>query len=734
MKTTLPKNSEKPPSAFHKSSQAASWFSALKQSLRAALHIDRSQLTAFQAIPGTIGVLLPLSVGVATGHVVVGVSVAGGAAILGSVGLTYTYRARSRTLLLDCLGIALAAFVGSITGHIAWLAVLAVGVWGFGAGMLVAVSQPALVIGLQSTLTLIILTHFQLDPVHAVIQAALMFAGALLQTLLATIPSPWKNTSPERSALIAVYQKLANYAENPSDAQSGQVRDALLKAQSTLGDSNTRSQQGEIFSMLLEEAEHIRLSLMLLTRSRQALKERGPALANSVEQMDRVLQSAAEVLRRTAGELKSKYRLSKSPAPRPRQPIKAALSGLRQLERAPGDEDTIQHALLYGDKLRDQLHRAKKLAKSWKYAHRYSPLSLRSVPRQAYLQLNNTRAIIQANLTPHSATFRHAMRLGVALALATTLYLLFPNLLERGYWIPLTALLVLRSDFASTFSRGLARMLGTMLGAVLAALLASFLAQSQGILVVLDIVALYLAYSILFANYAIFSVFITMEVVFLLSFITPQPPITAAYRAIDTAIGGLLALIIYMLWPTWERSQVRGYVADRLEAIRHYLVAVMECFAHPDAYSDATLHNLRKESRLSRSNAVASVQRAQQEPQPYHTNVEIAHELLAIEDKMVGSALALEAYLLDNPSHHALPGVTEFSHTIDEALRILATSIRNGQPPAALSDLHAALHALEKSGNQEQQVARTDLHFVVSEAKRIVSTTNAINQLLSIQR
>lgn len=732
MKPTVSVSSNKPPPA--QSSETLSWYSALKRSLQAALHVDRTQLTAFQAIPGTIGVLLPLAIGVATGNVIVGVSIAGGAAILGSVGLTYTYRARTRTLLLDCVGIALAAFVGSVTGDIAWLSVLVIGVWGFGAGLLVALSQPAMVIGLQSTLTLIILTHFGLDPAHAAIQAALLFGGALLQTILSILPSPWKSTSPERAALNAVYQRLAAYAENAGPQQSTQVRDALLKAQSTLADTNTGSQQGKIFIALLEEAEHIRLSLILLTRSRQALQERGPALLPAVELLDQILQSAAEVLCRTAGELQFRHILNKPAIARTRQPIKVALTGLRQLELAPGDEDTIQHTLLYGDKLRDQLHGAKKLAKSWKYAHQRSKIAIRSVPRQAFLQIHNMRAIVRANLTPRSTSFRHAIRLGIALALAAALYHLIPGLEARGYWIPLTALLVLRPDFTSTFSRGLARMLGTMLGAVLAALVAAFLARNLGILVLCDVLALYLAYAVLFANYAIFSVFITMEVVFLLSFIIPQPPVTAAYRAIDTTIGGVLALLIYVFWPTWERSQVPGYMADRCEAIRRYLVTVLRYYAQPQAYSDATLHDLRNESRLSRSNAATSIQHIQQEPELQQANVELAQQLLAASDAIASSALTLEAYLLDNPAHSALPGVTEFSDKVDDALGRLATAIRYGQAPTALPDMQEALHALEKAANKETRAARADLRFLISEARRIVATIQAVNELLSTMK
>ncbi|HZU03939.1 MAG TPA: FUSC family protein [Ktedonobacteraceae bacterium] len=711
------------------------WFAALKHSVQAALRIDRSQFTALQAIPGTIGVALPLVIGVLTGHVVGGVSLAGGAAMTGSVGLTYSYRARIRTLLLACTGVAVSAFVGSMTGRIGWLSVLAIGIWGVGAGMLVALDQSAMVVGLQSVVALIILTHFELDPIHALEQAALMFAGALLQTILILLPSPWKSTSPERSALSVLYQKLTDYAVNPSSEQSRQVRNALIKAQTMLYDSDTRSQREKILSGLLEEAEQIRLSLMLLARSRQNLEKSAMGQTATMEQLDQIRQATVASLQKIVNELKPASRASKLSDTRPSQHMKAALAVLRGRDQTCSSEETIQEVLRFSDALRDQLHRARKLATSWKYAHQGTRLPVRSIPRRAYLQLHNAQAILRANFTPRSATFRHAMRLGVTLALATTMYLLLPPLRDRGYWIPLTALLVLRSDFASTFMRGMARMLGTMLGAVLAALLASLILPHPGILVIAIAITVYLAYSVLFANYAIFSVFITIEVVFLLAFVIPQPPLTAAYRAIDTAIGGTLALIMYIAWPTWEQSRVPAYIADHLEAIRHYFVAVMESYIHPEAYRNSRLYELRKASRLAHSNAEASLQRAQQEPEPHHTDLELAQNLFDTEITLATSILTLEAYLIDNPAHQPLPMVTEFSKKVDQALRILATSLREGQAVTALPDLQEALRRLqaERPANRAQPELSADLRFVIAEARRIVTAVNALSRLISLR-
>ncbi len=187
--------SARPPSQNAEREQG-SWFTALRSSWRAALQFDRSQITAFQAIRSTLGVALPLALGVATGQVTAGVVIASGSLILGSVGLRDPYRTRVRAMLLASLFVALSTFVGGITGSVGWLLILATGIWGVVAGMFASVSQVALVVGLQACVALIIFAHLALKPAQAIQVAALVFIGALFQSLLAVIPSPWTNTAP----------------------------------------------------------------------------------------------------------------------------------------------------------------------------------------------------------------------------------------------------------------------------------------------------------------------------------------------------------------------------------------------------------------------------------------------------------------------------------------------------------------------------------------------------------
>ena len=59
---------------------------------------------------------------------------------------------------------------------------------------------------------------------------------------------------------------------------------------------------------------------------------------------------------------------------------------------------------------------------------------------------------LRANLTIESETFRHALRVAATVAVACACYRLLH--LPRGYWIPMTAVLVLRPEFTDTFARG----------------------------------------------------------------------------------------------------------------------------------------------------------------------------------------------------------------------------------------------------------------------------------------
>ncbi|MBV9230229.1 MAG: FUSC family protein [Chloroflexi bacterium] len=705
--------------------RAISWLTALRSVWRSAVRLDRSQLTVTRALLSTAGFIIPLIIGTATGHILEGVVAAGGAAGVGAVGLTYTYRARARTMLLASLGVAVSAFIGGVTGGINWLAILIAGIWGIGAGLLVAISQSAMTIGLQSTVALIVFAHFALSPAQVLIQAMLMCAGGLLQTLLVSITFPWQRFGPERAALSNVYQVLAESTEDPeSISVGGNFSDAFVKAETAITDNNPHSQSGKIFYELLEEVERIRLQLILLAEVRQYLIATIQQHDGSVVQLDRVMQCAATILRRIALELKSMH--PSTNLMEPQQQIEKVINALQQQSTTDYEGSVIQQMSAYCETLLDQLRRAGELAGAWR------PPGITALAQASFarhkLRLRNPLEILRANLTLRSTAFRHAIRMGIALAIATALYRVFP--LQRGYWVPLTTLLVLRQDFTATFTRGIARTEGTMLGAILTTLLVAALSPAGVSLIILEAVVAFLAFSVLMANYTLFSSFVTAETVLLITFADPQPLATVAYRTIDTAIGGVLALVIYALWPTWEHTQVPDNIATRLDALRCYFIAVMGAYAHPERYDPAKIHHLRHESRLTFSNAQASVEHSLSEPE-HRIDPGIARGLLTGANSIAMSTLALEAHLMDNPSRHPLPEITPFTNEIDAALRTLATIVRAERMSEPLPKLQDALEHLQHIDGSEPDGAQTDPNFVITEASRIIDSINNMNQLLS---
>jgi uncharacterized membrane protein YccC len=76
------------------------------------------------------------------------------------------------------------------------------------------------------------------------------------------------------------------------------------------------------------------------------------------------------------------------------------------------------------------------------------------------------------------------------------------------------------------------------------------------------------------ANYGLLSLSISGLVVFLIAAAGYSPGEVVAARALNTVVGGLLALVAYTVWPTWERTQVADSFAEMIDASRVYLQEV----------------------------------------------------------------------------------------------------------------------------------------------------------------
>ena len=144
-----------------------------------------------------------------------------------------------------------------------------------------------------------------------------------------------------------------------------------------------------------------------------------------------------------------------------------------------------------------------------------------------------------------------ALRAALILAVTAMCYrwLATPN----GYWIPMTAAIVMKGTFQQTFQRGLARILGTLAGAALATLIAATLHPDPWVLAALVVLFTGLSYLLIYVNYICFAVCLTAYVVFLLAMAGLPESAVIAHRAMNTILGGTIALALHALFSRLEK-------------------------------------------------------------------------------------------------------------------------------------------------------------------------------------
>lgn len=160
------------------------------------------------------------------------------------------------------------------------------------------------------------------------------------------------------------------------------------------------------------------------------------------------------------------------------------------------------------------------------------------------------RRQIAAELRPRSPALRFALRAAFTLAIAQSLSRFMS--LQNGYWVPMTALLVMKPDVGQSFTRALARLSGTIAGAAIATVIVAELHPGLWVIAVLVVAFAWLCYNLLLVNYAVYTVCITQYVVFLLSLAGLPTRVVVAHRIFNTVLGGCLGLLVRVLWPKWE--------------------------------------------------------------------------------------------------------------------------------------------------------------------------------------
>jgi uncharacterized membrane protein YccC len=289
---------------------------------------------------------------------------------------------------------------------------------------------------------------------------------------------------------------------------------------------------------------------------------------------------------------------------------------------------------------------------------------------------------IRNNISFRSTSFRHALRLGFASALASLVASAFH--LVRGYWIPMTVVLVLKPSFGGTLQRSVQRITGTVLGAFIAAMLLLFI-KDQRLLVAWLAALAFATFSLRNHNYGLFALALTPMIMLMLDLSRPVTVVDSFLRILHTIIGSALALLSgYVFFPMWESRRLPLHIADALNAEAAFLRALGNALR---GQKERPISEFRRDAAVAVSNAATAGQRLLTEPPHRRGDVEasaaainycrrILHALAAISDYLTRGSVRLEDHLL-----------IRLVDALAQALDSLATSLRKGTEPERLSGL-----------------------------------------------
>jgi hypothetical protein len=202
-------------------------------------------------------------------------------------------------------------------------------------------------------------------------------------------------------------------------------------------------------------------------------------------------------------------------------------------------------------------------------------------------------------------------------------------------------------------------------------------------------------------------------------------------------IGGVLALLAYALWPTWERTQAPGLVADLLDAYRAYIAAVMAGYLDPQRADQARLDATRLAARVARSNAEASVARLRDEPARSGDEVDRLSGVLANSHRIAHATISLEAGLYHVSRAPETDALRVFAADVDTALCRDAEALREGTcPPPNMVSLRAdqrTIVADMRSASGQDEPIDGDGYpaaLLAAETDRLTDSINTITAIL----
>lgn len=649
--------------------------SAVAGVVREVRRFDRRSVDPAAGARVAVAVAVAVAIGLGLHDPGAAASMGAGALLVGITTAVGGPRPSLPLLAVVAVTMGVSTFVGSSSGSLGWLHTALVALWCLLGGSLMALGSPTSSVGTQAIAAMIVFGHFVETPASALELAAYVVAGGGLAVATIGLSRGRVGLSDQRRAMAAACGALAALARQRQGARSGL---AAATALDEAGASLDRLDRGgledlEALHSLLEVGRRARLELLVLDGLEQRLARLGVAGD---------LRVAAVAAESALGDVLEAVAAGLGPGGRSQAPPAGAV-GERLVEAARRVErvDEVVPADVLGasfaehlSALAGQVRAMADLAARSYGPRRRSPRSLSAdndPGRRVRARMALETLAAQARLSSPYA--RHAVRLALVVTAAEVLANRAD--LQHGYWVALTASVVLRPDFAVTIGRGVARVVGTCFGVGIAGLFALAIRPSDPAMVASVAVFCAVACATFQASYVAFTGFLTALVVVLIGLVTPGTLAIAGDRLVDTAVGGALALAAYGLWPSWSRADAWRSLAQLAVAQRAYLEAVLATAAGEIRLDEPTLRGRSGAARRARASAETTVARSLAEPAARRIDAAASGRVLDGLRRVSLATHALRAELRDGRPEAPVPELLSLEVGLSTALDQLVAAL-----------------------------------------------------------
>ncbi|GEO10322.1 FUSC family protein [Segetibacter aerophilus] len=293
---------------------------------------------------------------------------------------------------------------------------------------------------------------------------------------------------------------------------------------------------------------------------------------------------------------------------------------------------------------------AERLATLRKYTDFDGSFKKRKIKGSDYEHLISSQQITPglffSNLTLKSDTFRHSLRVSIAIVVG----FIIASALKIGhsYWVLLTIVVILKPAFSLTKKRNIDRLAGTFAGVVIA-LGILYLVDNNTTLLAFLVVFMAGGYTFMRTNYFISVLLMTTYLLIFYHLLNPGDfKILLKDRIVDTLIGSVIAFIASIfLFPSWERKKFKPIMVTMLSDVKEYFSVVAEAFSGRQI--DPLAKQLaRKNALVALANLSDAFNRMISEPKSQQQGVELLHHFVVLNHMLTSYIATLSHYLQMN--------------------------------------------------------------------------------------